>query len=40
MISLSLEKLIPEAMSHNSRKSLKLGLIMGIIALFISLFIL
>jgi len=40
MISLSLEKLLPEAMSHNSKKMLKIGLILGLIALFISLFVL
>ena len=40
MISLSLEKLLPEAMNHNSKKMLKIGLILGLIALFISLFIL
>ena len=40
MISLSVEKLFPEAMSHNSKKMLKFGLILGLIALFISLFIL
>ena len=40
MISLSLEKLLPEAMSHNSKKMLKMGLILGLMALFISLFVL
>lgn len=40
MISLSLEKLLPEAMNHNSKKMLKLGCILGLIALCISLFVL
>lgn len=40
MISLSIEKLFPEAMSHNSKKALKFGLILALVALFISLFIL
>lgn len=40
MISLSIEKLLPEAMSHNCKKMLKLGFIIGFIVLFISLFIL
>lgn len=40
MITLSLEKLLPEAISRKSDKSLKMGFIMGIIVLFVSLFIL
>lgn len=40
MITLSLEKLLPEAISRKSGKSLKMDFIIGIIALFISLFIL
>ena len=40
MITLSLEKLLPEAISRKSDKSLKMGFIIGIIVLFVSLFIL
>ncbi len=40
MIALSLEKLLPEAISRKSDKSLKMGFIIGIIVLFVSLFIL
>lgn len=40
MITLSLEKLLPEAINRKSDKSLKMGFIIGIITLFISLFIL
>lgn len=37
MITLSVEKLLPEAISHNNDKMLKIGLIIGSIVLFISL---
>lgn len=40
MITLSLEKLLPEAIERKSQKSLKFGFIMGFIALLVSLFIL
>lgn len=40
MITLSIEKLIPEAINRKSDKSLKMGFIIGIIVLFVSLFIL
>lgn len=40
MITLSLEKLLPEAISRKSDKSFKMGFIIGIIVLFVSLFIL
>lgn len=40
MITLSIEKLLPEAINRKSDKSLKMGFIIGIIVLFVSLFIL
>ncbi len=40
MVTISIEKLIPEANTHKSKKSLLYGFIFGIIALFISLIIL
>lgn len=40
MISISIEKLIPEATSHKSKRMLTLGLISGLIVLFITLFVL
>lgn len=40
MITLSIEKLLPEAINHNCKKQLRVGVIIGLIALFISFFIL
>lgn len=40
MITLSIEKMLPEAISRNSNKMLKMGFLIGLIALFISLFVL
>ena len=40
MISLSIEKLLPEAYKYNSKRYIRIGVLLGIIILLISLFIL
>lgn len=39
MISLSIEKLLPESIDYNEKKYLKIGILIGIIVLLVSLFV-